>query len=98
MEEEATNSNIARSSANWWKQLSTLTKRSFLNMNRDLGYYWLRIIFYILTGITIGTLFFHIGTDNSSILARGKCVSFIYGFMIALSCGGLPFFIEELKV
>ncbi|WJX83758.1 hypothetical protein P8452_66396 [Trifolium repens] len=98
MEEEATNSNIARSSANWWKQLSTLTKRSFLNMNRDLGYYWLRIIFYILTGITIGTLFFHIGTDNSSILARGKCVSFIYGFMICLSCGGLPFFIEELKV
>ncbi|WJX78382.1 hypothetical protein P8452_61611 [Trifolium repens] len=98
MEEEATNSNIVRSSANWWKQLSTLTKRSSLNMRRDLGYYWLRIIFYILTGITIGTLFFHIGTGNSSILARGKCVSFIYGFMIALSCGGLPFFIEELKV
>ncbi|XP_045797656.1 ABC transporter G family member 15-like [Trifolium pratense] len=92
------NSNIVRSSANWWKQLSTLTKRSFLNMNRDLGYYWLRIIFYILTGITIGTLFFHIGTGNSSILARGKCVSFIYGFMISMSCGGLPFFIVELKV
>jgi hypothetical protein len=98
MEEEATNSNIVRSGAEWWKQLFTLTKRSSLNMRRDLGYYWLRIIFYILTGITIGTLFFHIGTGNSSILARGKCVSFIYGFMIALSCGGLPFFIEELKV
>ncbi|KAF7819041.1 ABC transporter G family member 15-like [Senna tora] len=37
-------------------------------------------------------------TDNNSILARGKCISFIYGFMICLSCGGLPFFIEELKV
>ncbi|KAL5059309.1 hypothetical protein RYX36_030913, partial [Vicia faba] len=96
--EEAINSNNVRSSANWMKQLSTLTKRSFLNMSRDLGYYWLRILFYILTGITIGTLFFHIGTGNSSILARGKCVSFIYGFMICLSCGGLPFFIEELKV
>ncbi|XP_045797655.1 ABC transporter G family member 15-like [Trifolium pratense] len=90
MEGEATNSNIVRS---WWRQLSTLTKRSFLNMNRDLGYYWLRIIFYILTGITIGTLFFHIGTGNNSILARGKCVSFIYGFMICLSCGGLPLYV-----
>ncbi|KAK7285623.1 hypothetical protein RJT34_20399 [Clitoria ternatea] len=87
-----------RSSTSWRKQLCTLTKRSFLNMTRDIGYYWLRIIFYILVSISIGTLFFHIGTDNHSILARGKCVSFIYAFMISLSCGGLPFFIEELKV
>ncbi|KAG5043326.1 hypothetical protein JHK87_007241 [Glycine soja] len=86
------------SSTTWRKQLCTLTERSFLNMTRDIGYYWLRIVFYILVGITIGTLFFHIGTGNNSILARGKCVSFIYGFMICLSCGGLPFFIEELKV
>ncbi|XP_027923670.1 ABC transporter G family member 15-like [Vigna unguiculata] len=86
------------STTTWRKQLCTLTKRSFLNMTRDIGYYWLRIIFYIMVGISIGTLFFHIGTGNSSILARAKCVSFIYGFMICLSCGGLPFFIEELKV
>ncbi|RDX58457.1 ABC transporter G family member 15 [Mucuna pruriens] len=86
------------SSTTWWKQLCTLTKRSFLNMTRDIGYYWLRIMFYMMVGISIGTLFFHIGTGNNSILARGKCVSFIYGFMICLSCGGLPFFIEELKV
>ncbi|XP_020540699.1 ABC transporter G family member 12 isoform X2 [Jatropha curcas] len=25
--------------ANWWKQLSTLTERSFINMWRDIGYY-----------------------------------------------------------
>ncbi|XP_020212782.1 ABC transporter G family member 15 [Cajanus cajan] len=86
------------SSTTWRKQLCALTKRSFLNMTRDIGYYWLRIIFYIMVGVTVGTLFYHIGTGNNSILARGKCVSFIYGFMICLSCGGLPFFIEELKV
>ncbi|KAG4393641.1 hypothetical protein GLYMA_03G135300v4 [Glycine max] len=38
------------SSATWWKQMCTLTKRSFLNMTRDIGYYWLRIVFYILVG------------------------------------------------
>ncbi|KAK7244562.1 hypothetical protein RIF29_39386 [Crotalaria pallida] len=87
-----------RSSTTWRKQMWTVTQKSFLNMCRDIGYYWLRIIFYILVSITIGTLFLHIGTDSNSILARGKCVSFIYGFMICLSCGGLPFFIEELKL
>ncbi|KAK7336536.1 hypothetical protein VNO77_17079 [Canavalia gladiata] len=98
LNEEQDIESSVRSSSTWWKQLCTLTKRSFLNMTRDIGYYWLRTIFYIMVSITIGTLFFHIGTDNNSILARGKCVSFIYGFMICLSCGGLPFFIEELKV
>ncbi|KAJ1408936.1 P-loop containing nucleoside triphosphate hydrolase [Sesbania bispinosa] len=70
-EEQVTESNL-RSTTSWCRQLCTLTKRSFLNMTRDM--------------------------DNNSILARGKCLSFIYGFMICLSCGGLPFFIEELKV
>ncbi|XP_027349230.1 ABC transporter G family member 15-like [Abrus precatorius] len=86
------------SNTTWWKQLCTLTKRSFLNMTRDIGYYWLRIIFYILVAISVGTLYFHIGTDNNSIWARGMCVSFIYGFMSCLSGGGFPHFIEELKV
>lgn len=96
-EEQVIESNL-RNTTSWFRQVCTLTQRSFLNMTRDIGYYWLRIIFYIAVSICIGTLFFHIGTNSNSILARAKCVSFIYGFMICLSCGGLPFFIEELKV
>ncbi|KAF7819040.1 ABC transporter G family member 15-like [Senna tora] len=98
LEEQVIESYTRRGTSSWWKQLSTLTQRSFLNMFRDIGYYWLRIIFYVLVSVSAGSLFFHIGTENNSILARGKCISFIYGFMTCLSCGGLPFFIEELKV
>nr|GMD73736.1 ABC transporter G family member 15-like [Ipomoea batatas] len=36
---------IKGSQAGWGKQLKTLTQRSFLNMNRDVGYYWSRIVF-----------------------------------------------------
>ncbi|XP_054778462.1 ABC transporter G family member 15-like isoform X2 [Prosopis cineraria] len=97
-EEMVIQSDIRTSTSTWWKQLCTLTQRSFLNMTRDMGYYWLRIIFYVMVSISVGTQFYHIGTHSTSILARGKCISFIYGFMICLSCGGLPFFIEELKV
>ncbi|KAM7264013.1 hypothetical protein ACFE04_001696 [Oxalis oulophora] len=86
------------SEARWLKQLITLTERSFLTMFRDIGYYWLRVICYAFVSIGIGSLYFNMGTDNEGIMARAKCVPFIFGFMVCLSCGGLPFFFQELKV
>ncbi|ESW03549.1 hypothetical protein PHAVU_011G023100 [Phaseolus vulgaris] len=86
------------SEASWWKQLTTLTKRSFVNMCRDVGYYWLRIIIYIIVSICVGTVYFDIGYSYTSILARGACGAFISGFMTFMSIGGFPSFIEEMKV
>ncbi|KAK7404313.1 hypothetical protein VNO78_05106 [Psophocarpus tetragonolobus] len=86
------------SEASWRKQLSTLTKRSFVNMCRDVGYYWLRIIIYIIVSICVGTVYFDIGYSYTSILARGACGAFISGFMTFMSIGGFPSFIEEMKV
>jgi len=86
------------SQTSWWKQLSTLTRRSFVNMCRDVGYYWLRIIAYIIISICIGTLFFDVGYSYTSILARGTCSAFITGFMTTISVGGFPSAIEEMKV
>ncbi|KAJ6864531.1 hypothetical protein NC651_035165 [Populus alba x Populus x berolinensis] len=87
-----------RNNASSWKQLLTLTRRSFVNMHRDIGYYWLRMALYVLISISIAFLFFNSGTDRETFLERAKCVCFLYGFMSCLSCGGLPFFIEEMKV
>ncbi|GAA0172791.1 hypothetical protein Leryth_009618 [Lithospermum erythrorhizon] len=86
------------SQAGWWKQLRTLTKRSFVNMSRDVGYYWSRIVTYIIVSICVGTLFYDVGTSYSSILARGACGGFVTGFMTFMSIGGFPSFIEEMKV
>ncbi|TYI10348.1 hypothetical protein ES332_A09G135900v1 [Gossypium tomentosum] len=84
--------------AKWLTQLSTLKKRSFANMSRDLGYYWLRIAIYVALSICVGSIFFDVGTNYNSILARGACGGFISGFMTFMSIGGFPSFIEELKV
>ncbi|XP_039161128.1 ABC transporter G family member 15 [Eucalyptus grandis] len=84
--------------SNKWKQLRVLTHRSFINIYRDIGYSWLRIMLYILSSISAGTLYFDIGYDNGAIINRGKFVSFLFGLMVCLSCGGVPFFNEELKV
>ena len=86
------------SQATWWKQLVTLTRRSFVNMSRDVGYYWLRLMIYIVVSICVGTIYFDVGTSYSSIIARGACGGFISGFMTFMSIGGFPSFVEEMKV
>ncbi|CAM8969575.1 unnamed protein product [Rhodiola kirilowii] len=86
------------SNATWWKQLRTLTKRSLVNMSRDLGYYWLRTALYVTLSICVGTIFFQMGTDYKAIFARGACGAFISGFMTFMAIGGFPSFLEELKV
>ncbi|KAL5708089.1 ABC transporter G member 12 [Ranunculus cassubicifolius] len=86
------------SQASWWKQLYVLTKRSALNMSRDFGYYWSRIIVYILLSICVGTIFFKLGNGYDAIFARGSCAAFITGFMTFMSIGGFPSFVEDMKV
>ncbi|KAL1197407.1 ABC transporter G family member 15 [Cardamine amara subsp. amara] len=86
------------SEASWWKQLRTLTARSFKNMCRDVGYYWTRIASYIVVSISVGTIFYDVGYSYTSILARVSCGGFITGFMTFMSIGGFPSFLEEMKV
>ncbi|CAA7405913.1 unnamed protein product [Spirodela intermedia] len=89
---------VRGSHAGWWKQLSTLTRRSTVNMLRDIGYYWVRIVVYIIVSICVGTIFYDVGSSYTSILARASCGGFISGFMTFMSIGGFPSFVEEIKV
>ncbi|MED6119985.1 ABC transporter G member 11 [Stylosanthes scabra] len=86
------------SQASFLMQSYTLTKRSFINMSRDFGYYWLRLVIYIVVTICIGTIYLNVGTAYNSILARGSCASFVFGFVTFMSIGGFPSFVEDMKV
>eukprot|EP00249_Psilotum_nudum_P032001 c47085_g1_i1 orf=80-2188(-) len=86
------------SQASFWMQSFTLTRRSFTNMSRDVGYYWLRLVIYILVSICVGTIYYKVGTSYNAILARGSCGSFIFGFVTFMSIGGFPSFVEDMKV
>ncbi|KAL8457276.1 hypothetical protein ACS0TY_035210 [Phlomoides rotata] len=86
------------SQASFLMQAVTLTRRSFVNMSRDFGYYWLRLVIYIVVTICIGTIYLNVGTGYSSILARGACASFVFGFVTFMSIGGFPSFVEDMKV
>eukprot|EP00250_Pteridium_aquilinum_P011022 c19788_g1_i1 orf=198-2294(+) len=86
------------SQARFWKQAATLTKRSFTNMLRDVGYYWLRLVVYVLVSICVGTIYLNVGTTYNAILARASCGAFIFGFVTFMSIGGFPSFVEDMKV
>ncbi|RWW14614.1 hypothetical protein GW17_00021603 [Ensete ventricosum] len=79
-------------------QVLVLTKRSFINMHRDLGYYWLRLAVYIMLGVCIGTMFHDIGHSYGSIQARGSVLMFVGGFLTFMAIGGFPSFVEDMKV
>ncbi|KAK7852117.1 abc transporter g family member 11 [Quercus suber] len=40
-----------------------LTRRSFVNMYRDIGYYWLRLAIYVALAIGLATVFYDVGTS-----------------------------------
>ncbi|KAM3742383.1 hypothetical protein ACB098_07G066400 [Castanea mollissima] len=87
-----------RSHASFLTQCSVLTRRSFVNMYRDLGYYWLRLAIYITLCLGLGTVYHNIGHSYASIQARGALLSFIASFLTFMAIGGFPSFVEDMKV
>ncbi|GAB4848712.1 hypothetical protein Ancab_003439 [Ancistrocladus abbreviatus] len=83
--------------ASWITQCLILT-RSFVNMYRDLGYYWLRFAIYIALCLCIGTIFYRIGHSYGSIQARGSMLMFIAAFLTFMAIGGFPSFVEDMKI
>ncbi|XP_065871896.1 ABC transporter G family member 1-like [Euphorbia lathyris] len=83
---------------NFNNQCLVLLERSFVNMHRDLGYYWLRLAIYIMLGLGIGSVFYKIGLGRNSIEARGSLLMFIVSLLTIMAIGGFPSFLEDMKV
>ncbi|KAF8038066.1 hypothetical protein BT93_B0809 [Corymbia citriodora subsp. variegata] len=86
------------SQASFITQSLVLTKRSFVNMYRDLGYYWLRLAIYVALCLCVGTIFYDIGSTYGSIQARGSMLMFVAAFLTFMAIGGFPSFVEDMKV
>ncbi|TXG60415.1 hypothetical protein EZV62_014988 [Acer yangbiense] len=86
------------SQASFITQSLVLTRRSFVNMYRDLGYYWLRLAVYIALCLCVGTIFFDVGFSYGSIQVRGSTLMFVAAFLTFMAIGGFPSFVEDMKV
>ncbi|GER30069.1 ABC transporter, partial [Striga asiatica] len=78
-------------------QCLILTKRSFINMYRDLGYYWLRLAIYIALCTGLGSVFYNIGNSYNSIHERGSLLMFVASLLTIMAIGGFPSFVHDLK-
>uniref|UniRef100_A0A2N9F4X3 ABC transporter domain-containing protein n=1 Tax=Fagus sylvatica TaxID=28930 RepID=A0A2N9F4X3_FAGSY len=87
-----------RSQASFITQCHVLTRRSFVNMYRDLGYYWLRLAIYIALCLCVGTIFYDVGFTFGSIQARGSMLMFVAAFLTFMAIGGFPSFVEDMKI
>ncbi|XP_048560461.1 ABC transporter G family member 1-like [Triticum urartu] len=89
---------LQRRQATFWTKSIVLTKRSMVNMHRDIGYYWLRFVINIALFLTIGTIFFNVGDNYASIQARASMLMFTSTFMTMMAIGGFPSFVEDMKI
>ncbi|KAJ1402225.1 P-loop containing nucleoside triphosphate hydrolase [Sesbania bispinosa] len=87
-----------RRHAGFLNQCLVLTKRSSVNMFRDLGYYWLRLAIYIALAICLATVFYDLDKSNGSIQDRGSFLMFVSSFITFMTIGGFPSFVEDMKV
>ncbi|KAI5385985.1 ABC transporter G family member 1 [Lathyrus oleraceus] len=87
-----------KSHADFLTQCLILTRRSFVNMYREAGYYWLRLLIYGALALSLGTMFFDIGSSNQSIQARGSLLVFMVTFLTFITVAGFPSFVEDMKV
>ncbi|RWW11070.1 hypothetical protein BHE74_00036397 [Ensete ventricosum] len=87
-----------RNQASFMTQTLALTGRSFVNMYRDLGYYWLRFAIYIALCLCVGTIYHDVGHSFGSIQARGSMLMFTAAFLTFMAIGGFPSFVEDMKI
>nr|KYP61160.1 ABC transporter G family member 11 [Cajanus cajan] len=80
-------------------QCLVLIRRSSLQLFRDTGNYWLRLVVFIIIAISIGSIYYNIGTSHGSIEARGSLLIFFISVLsfMTLVAGFSPL-LEEMKV
>ncbi|KAI9095715.1 hypothetical protein K1719_026275 [Acacia pycnantha] len=87
-----------RGHASFHTQCIVLTKRSFVNMRRDVGYYWLRLVVYVAVALGLATVFYDLGMNEVSIKDRGALLAFVSSFITFMTIGGFPSFVEDMKI
>ncbi|XP_058731422.1 ABC transporter G family member 1-like isoform X1 [Vicia villosa] len=88
-----------RTHALFLSQCMVLIKRSSLQLYRDISNYWLRLVVFIAIAISLGTIFYQVGSSKRSIQVRGSLLSFLMSVLTFMTLiGGFPPLIEEMKV
>ncbi|XP_052168665.1 ABC transporter G family member 1-like [Oryza glaberrima] len=89
---------IGRNRAGFVTKTFVLTRRSFVNMYRDIGYYWLRLAIYVAISLSLGMIFYNVGYGPDSARSRSSMLMFIGTLLTFMAIGGFPSFVEDMKI
>ncbi|KAL5054544.1 hypothetical protein RYX36_035226 [Vicia faba] len=90
-----------RTHAAFITQCLVLIRRSSLQLFRDVGNYWLRLVVFVIIAISIGSIFYNIGSTSGSgsIQGRGSLLTFLISVLTFMTLvGGFSPLLEEMKV
>ncbi|XP_058734037.1 ABC transporter G family member 1-like [Vicia villosa] len=90
-----------RTHAAFITQCLVLIRRSSLQLFRDVGNYWLRLVVFVIIAISIGSIFYNIGSasGSGSIQGRGSLLTFLISVLTFMTLvGGFSPLLEEMKV
>eukprot|EP01025_Chloroclados_australasicus_P007707 TRINITY_DN1255_c0_g2_i1.p1 TRINITY_DN1255_c0_g2~~TRINITY_DN1255_c0_g2_i1.p1 ORF type:complete len:648 (-),score=54.65 TRINITY_DN1255_c0_g2_i1:460-2403(-) len=79
-------------------QCGILIQRNFLNMLRNMGIFWLRLVMYVILCVCLGTIFIDLDKSWNDVNARAAVMFYIVSFLTFMSVAGFPAFIEDMKV
>lgn len=82
----------------WILQTMHLTRRSFLNMMRDVGIFWLRAGMYIMLCVMLGFVYFQLKHSWQSTYARAALFFFVVAFLTFMSIAAFPAFVEDMRI
>jgi len=78
-----------------WYQTLILMRRIFIVFLKNPAIYWARVFMYFLLALMMGTLFFQISFQQSSIEDRISVLFFSVAFLTFMSIAAVPAFIED---
>ncbi|XP_061349749.1 ABC transporter G family member 1-like [Gastrolobium bilobum] len=80
-------------------QCLVLIRRSSLQLFRDISNYWLRLVGFTVIAISIGSIFYDIGSSDEPMQGRGSLLTFFISLLsFLILVGGLCPLLEEMKV
>mmetsp|Transcript_18765 Transcript_18765/g.46090 ORF Transcript_18765/g.46090 Transcript_18765/m.46090 type:complete len:625 (+) Transcript_18765:57-1931(+) len=81
----------------WARSTMVLMSRTFKNLLRDPGIFWLRIIMYAFLALFFGLVWFDIGGNNIDVEDQASSVFFIVGFYTFMAVAAAPFYLDEKR-
>jgi len=82
----------------WWRTL-VLLKRDFLEIMRNPGILWIRMLMYVMLSLMLGTLYVGaLGSDDQGIHDRLSLLFFVVAFMVFMSIAVVPFYIQDRSI